>query len=745
MLCCSFGNKARTRAPRTVRCKHVESAFEQERLFRWSAPSARCAWLSHNRLSERVANLFYSHIISMRVARQLRAGEDPTAALMRPSTSSRPSSSAGLVSTSTLLQPLRLASAVLRPLNLPADFEGGDPASSRVVISDAATDDSLNKPASLAPHQVADEPKASGASSLALQAHATHAAQLSELLASTNVSDKPAAASDPSDALDGVLANLQKQRQRIAAQQQAAEQPRPEAPSINPAPAAAAAPSSASADAEQGEAEEEADEEDEEVEEVLFRCFPSHVASLFSAGSAELREMAIDRLSTHLRETAAADDEEEDEEGGGMTSLHAFAAEAELAAANVQAAVQRQEAAADSPEAPPRFWARAAPLDPSDTLLFGSHEDEEEEDDGGGAGGSGAAPTASVADRLHGCCLILREALHDPNLQVMLSALTLLDPEGPLLTNLLPSVSKPECKRAMMKLLKPLRHVMQTSKSYRASQGAMLAIHALITHASAEPKAMMPAVLKPLRVATTTNNPLFAAPPAAASSSGSSSTIASSSTVLASSRDTFDSPNYCCMRLQLAHKLLLHGSTSASSTSSSSSAAATSRRHPILAPVDALPLCADAIRSVDANVRQAAADLLVRVHALGPVGAVEGWLEKQPPMAGDLSEQIREHFAAARTRLLRPSASTSEPSSRASSRPGTALSGGGLSSSRPGTALTLGNLLQRPPTAACLSLPPPAGGVRATLGREGLFDAGISSGSEGPGSMGEEAQILKLE
>ena len=114
-------------------------------------------------------------------------------------------------------------------------------------------------------------------------------------------------------------------------------------------------------------------------------------------------------------------------------------------------------------------------------------------------------------------------------------------------------------------------------------------------------------------------------------------------------------------------------------------------------------------------------------------------------MAGDLSEQIREHFAAARTRLLRPSASTSEPSSRAGSRPGTALSGGGLSSSRPGTALTLGNLLQRPPTAACLSLPPPAGGVRATLGREGLFDAGISSGSEGPGSMGEEAQILKLE
>ena len=678
----------------------------------------------------------------MRVARQLRAGEDPTAALMRPSTSSRPSSSAGLVSTSTLLQPLRLASAVLRPLNLPADFEGGDPASSRVVISDAATDDSLNKPASLAPHQVADEPKASGASSLALQAHATHAAQLSELLAATNVSDKPAAASDPSDALDGVLANLQKQRQRIAAQQQAAEQPRPEAPSINPAPAAAAAPS-ASADAEQGEAEEEADEDVEEVEEVLFRCFPSHVASLFSAGSAELREMAIDRLSTHLRETAAADDEEEDEEGGGMTSLHAFAAEAELAAANVQAAVQRQEAAADSPEAPPRFWARAAPLDPSDTLLFGSHEDEEEEDDG--AGGSGAAPTASVEDRLHGCCLILREALHDPNLQVMLSALTLLDPEGPLLTNLLPSVSKPECKRAMMKLLKPLRHVMQTSKSYRASQGAMLAIHALITHASAEPKAMMPAVLRPLRVATTTNNPLFAAPPAAASSSGSSSTLASSSTVLASSRDTFDSPNYCCMRLQLAHKLLLHGSGAASSTSSSSAAAATSRRHPILAPVDALPLCADAIRSVDANVRQAAADLLVRVHALGPVGAVEGWLEKQPPMAGDLSEQIREHFAAARTRLLRPSASTSEPSSRAGSRPGTALSGGGLSSSRPGTALTLGNLLQRPPTAACLSLPPPAGGVRATLGREGLFDAGISSGSEGPGSMGEEAQILKLE
>ena len=431
-----LGNKAR-RAPRGrehVRRAHPSVANTWNRRLNKEAFSlgqhrARAALGSRTTASLNASRIYFIRISSECASHDSSEMDRTRAALMRPSTSSRPSSSAGLVSTPTLLQPLRLASAVLRPLNLPADFEGGDPASSRVVISDAATDDSLNKPASLAPHQVADEPKASGASSLALQAHATHAAQLSELLASTNVSDKPAAASDPSDALDGVLANLQKQRQRIAAQQQAAEQPRPEAPSINPAPAAAAAPS-ASADAEQGEAEEEADEEVEEVEEVLFRCFPSHVASLFSAGSAELREMAIDRLSTHLRETAAADDEDEDEEGGGMTSLHAFAAEAELAAANVQAAVQRQEAAADSPEAPPRFCARAAPLDPSDTLLFGSHEDEEEEDDG--AGGSGAAPTASVEDRLHGCCLILREALHDPNLQVMLSALTLLDPEGPL-------------------------------------------------------------------------------------------------------------------------------------------------------------------------------------------------------------------------------------------------------------------------------------------------------------------------
>ena len=64
----SATKKARTCAARArVRCNTWNRRLNRK-AFRWVS-TARAA-LSRNRLSERVANLFYSHIISMRVARQ---------------------------------------------------------------------------------------------------------------------------------------------------------------------------------------------------------------------------------------------------------------------------------------------------------------------------------------------------------------------------------------------------------------------------------------------------------------------------------------------------------------------------------------------------------------------------------------------------------------------------------------------------------------------------------------------------
>jgi len=192
------------------------------------------------------------------------------------------------------------------------------------------------------------------------------------------------------------------------------------------------------------------------------------------------------------------------------------------------------------------------------------------------------------------------------------------------------------------------------------------------------------------------------------------------------------------MRLHLAHRLMLHGG-------------AVTRGRGILSPADALPLCADALRAADAEVRQAAAELLVRAHAISPP-EVEAWLASQPSFTSDLLELLDAHLAAARTRLLRPSYDRRAAAERELGMTGGAL-GASLSElpSRPTTAVTLGNLLQRPPTAmnggAGLSLPPGMGGVRATLERAGLVESDEEPRrpSAGAGAVGEEPQILRLE
>ena len=81
----------------------------------------------------------------------------------------------------------------------------------------------------------------------------------------------------------------------------------------------------------------------------------------------------------------------------------------------------------------------------------------------------------------------------------------------------------------------------------------------------------------------------------------------------------------------------------------------------------ALPLCAEALRASDAEVRQAATELLVLCHAASPDDA-EAWLRLQPPMPAELLAQLEEHLSEARRKLARASFG---------SRPGTEPSGHG--------------------------------------------------------------------
>ena len=210
---------------------------------------------------------------------------------------------------------------------------------------------------------------------------------------------------------------------------------------------------------------------------------------------------------------------------------------------------------------------------------------------------AGAPLRRALRDRLQGCCLILREALHDPNLQVMLSA--------PSSTLRVRSSLKPPSVGEQAGMQARDDEAAQAITACHADEQVVPRVAGHAGHPRADHSRECGAEgddAGSVEAAPRRDDKQSSIRRTARGSSSGSTLISS---VLASSHDTFDSPNYCCMRLQLAHKLLLHGSTSASSTSSSSAAAAAPRRHPILAPVDALPLCADAIRSVDANVRQA--------------------------------------------------------------------------------------------------------------------------------------------
>ena len=696
----------------------------------------------------------------MRAARQLSSGE-PLPDQFRPATS-RPSTalhSGPPLSASTLLPSLRLASAVLMP---PPPLGGsGDPAS-RGAVNDAAAGSNAqqkNTSLDLPPHESVGKSGTDqklGAGSALAKASAEHAAHLSELFAAmgASVDEAPSPTADdaPDARLDGVLASLQKCKSSIQEQMESSVPDSSESDAAVLAASSAGASSMALLDDDEDEGEDEGIyEEEEEVAERLRVAFPSCAASsLFASGSPELKEMALDRLMSHLRGRAGAPQADTPSSPGAPSSLHAAAAEAEEQAAYAEAsAAAHGVASGATADEPPRFWARSASLDPSDGILGGGAADggDTADDDA-----SSSAPDAEPSEQVEACTSVLREALLDSEVRVTLSALTMLDPDGPLLASLLEAAGRAHAKAALARLLAPLVQCLG-AKSHRASHGAMLALHAIVTHPLAEPRRMLPQLLRPLRVATAANSPPWVAtggaPAPAPAAAGPGSRQATASPIL-------DPPRLCTMRLTLAHKLLLHGGP-------------LTRGRGVISPSHALPLLVDSLRATDVETRQAATDLLVRAHAIAPSTA-ETWLSAQPAISPLLSEQLGACLSTARQRLLRPSSGSSGTGMRSSlamgglqdglqdggSRPGTSSRGGsgGLGgTNRPATAVTLANLLQRPATAmnggaglggAALGLPPACGGVRAALEREGMRSS--AGGATAPGgSCGEEPQILRLE
>ncbi|KAL1523594.1 hypothetical protein AB1Y20_018530 [Prymnesium parvum] len=225
---------------------------------------------------------------------------------------------------------------------------------------------------------------------------------------------------------------------------------------------------------EEGETEEEDEESDgcdEEHEEVgtcglLLRHFPVHIGELFSMDGAELKELAVNRLHAHLTKCAAAAAGESHAEGDLYGAAEAAEAEA--------------EAAEDEADAPPRFWARAVPLDPSERVGGGDGDS----DDLGGGGWTVASSREAEGrgdGQLLAACWMLRDALMEPHGRVVCAALLLLQHDSPLLTATLHRCTRRGVRRALPLLIGPLLHTLAAS-SVRVATGAANALTALLVH-----------------------------------------------------------------------------------------------------------------------------------------------------------------------------------------------------------------------------------------------------------------------
>eukprot|EP00967_Tisochrysis_lutea_P085552 scaffold120188_cov37-Tisochrysis_lutea.AAC.1 len=211
--------------------------------------------------------------------------------------------------------------------------------------------------------------------------------------------------------------------------------------------------------------------------ELLEEHFPPHIAQLFSSESWELRVMAIDRLSLVLEDMLSGED--------GVRKRGV----AIVGDASSVSPLSSVPSSPDSSDAPPRFWAKAAPIHPgrlhSRRLHIGAPLEEESESEGEqelevgemsemgapetrvtgeqvraeadnstGAKEQGLAesgpllvePSPREVEMLQAVCWMLRDALADAEARVAAAALEALSPAKPLLDLLVPRCAPREVR-----------------------------------------------------------------------------------------------------------------------------------------------------------------------------------------------------------------------------------------------------------------------------------------------------------
>ncbi|KAL3932380.1 MAG: hypothetical protein SGPRY_000731 [Prymnesium sp.] len=320
---------------------------------------------------------------------------------------------------------------------------------------------------------------------------------------------------------------------------------------------------------------------------LLLQHFPLHIGELFSSESADLKELALNRLLVHLRRRDASG--VQPSEGAQQLYEAADRADAEAEAVSARGG-----------DSPPRFWARATPL------LAGELSELKSEGDVG-AGGE-VFSSEDIDSMLLAACWMVRDALMEEHPRVLCAALSLLQHDSPLLSSAIPACSSRGVRRALPLLSGPLAHVLSSS-SARIANGAACALIALTTHPSSCPSLLPPLYATPLGEPRTAElrlrlllcllgGPSLIGPSdldlsRPMTAGGRPSTALPAALVRLGSSASFRAP---------AHPMKVPSSFTLIQRPSSGETAA-----------GILRLCGEGLRSSDAAVRQAAVELLLQV------------------------------------------------------------------------------------------------------------------------------------
>ena len=323
-------------------------------------------------------------------------------------------------------------------------------------------------------------------------------------------------------------------------------------------------------------------EEKEDAVEVVRGAFASPIGVLFGCESWELRELAVDRLESALLRRSSEAEWSGDEDGGGEV---------------------------EEDGSPPRFWARAVPVAeeklPMPSPTFSGDSDEF---------AASSSESAHPDEQLIAACCMLADALADGERRVVDAALRLLQPDGAVLTTLLPRCSTRAVRRAAPRLLPPLAAI-AGGTSCRAAASATAAALGLIARPECGVTPLLPLLTQGAAAADT---------------------------------------RAIAGRLRICTALC-----------ESTDVRGRRVRPPPALIEQMLPRSTEGVRHAETDVRRAAVDFLAAAHSSGSAHneQVEEWLARQPPVPEALLDELE--VGSSHTSIRSPLASP--PPSRGSS------------------------------------------------------------------------------